>query len=171
MEKFEREIRPHVGDRRQFIASAPDPSLWPDIQVFHLNQVQYWAGISQEALLSGPDWTPSKPLPIDFGKVETIARKELRKLISDDSTWQVTSFHLRSVPVATPGANDVQLVVSRKWYFQVEMRPVSQYQPEVFADPLSHGQPERAAGQHSDSFCVFIDLSGQPGKIKMNEGR
>src|SRR5437016_82369 len=122
VEKFERGLRPHPGDQKRFLAGAPEPSISAEIRVFYINNVQYRAGISEDALRPGPDWTPSKPLPLNFAIVEAIAREELRKLISDDSTWEVTGFHLRSVRVSTPDLDDMKLRVSNtpKWYFQIE---------------------------------------------------
>jgi hypothetical protein len=158
VEKFERGNWPHPENQQHFIAGAQDPSLRAEIRVFYINNVQYWARISEDALLSSPDWAPSKPLPLDFAKAEAIAREELRKLISDDSTWEVTGFHLRSVRDSTPDMNELRLRVSStpKWYFQVELKPVSGHRPE-------------GAGQRSDSFWVFIDLSGQAGNIQAHK--
>jgi hypothetical protein len=43
------------------------------------------------------------------------------------------------------------------WYFQVEMEPVT--------EPAAIN-----AGRRSDSFWVFIDFSGRPGKIEPRDG-
>lgn len=138
-----------------FIVGAQDLALRSEIRVFWLNHVQYLARISEDALRSGPDWTPSMPLPLDFAKAEAIARQELRKLVADDSTWELTGFHLCSVRVNTADIDDPRPSAGStlKWYFQIEMKPVSAARPE-------------GVGQHSDSFWVFIDLSGQAGKIQ-----
>ena len=51
--------------------------------------------------------------------------------------------------------NDMKRVSNTpKWYFQIEMRP---------------GHRPEGAGQHSDSFWVFIDLGGQAGKIQAHQ--
>ena len=152
IEKFERGIGPHPGDQKLYTAGPLYSSSRPEIRIFYINHVQYRARISEQALLSGPDWTPSKPLPMEFAKVEAIARQELRKLVADASNWEVTGFHLRSVQLSTPDINNLQLRVT-KWYFQVEMKPLP-------------GLHLEGAELHSASFWVFIDLSGQAGKIQ-----
>src|SRR4029077_727298 len=113
VDRFERGLRSHPGGQKIFTASAQDSSLKQEIRVFYIDGVQYWATIGEEALLSGPDWTPSKPLPLDFTKVEGIARQELRRFISEDSTWEVAGFHLRSVRVGALDIDDLRRSASR----------------------------------------------------------
>ncbi len=129
-EKLERGLRPHPQDQMQFIAGPRDAGLPPQIRVFYIKNVQYWARISDAALLSSPDWTPTNRLPLDFAKAETIARKELGKLAADASTWEVTSFHLQSVGVSVGDPDTLKVSRALKWYFQVEMRPSSVQHPE-----------------------------------------
>lgn len=139
VDHFERGLRPHV--KRQFISG--DGGDVPMVRLFELNHVKYGATISQTAVALGPEWKPSKPLPIDLAKVESIARKELRKLVSDDSKWEVTEFYLQSFygPLA------------KGWYFQVGLKPM-----------VDHTLV--ASGQKSDSFWVCVDLAGEPGTVE-----
>ena len=149
-QKLERGLRPHPESQRRFISDAQGAWL-NEIRVFWINNVQYSVRISQESLLSSPDWTPTEPLPLGFAQAEIVARQELRKLIADDSNWEVSGFHLRSVRVNLPDIDNPSRVNSTlKWYFQVEMKP-------------SSGKRSEGADQHSDSFWVFIDLSGKAG--------
>ncbi len=157
VDKLERGLRPHPQDQMQFIAAPRDAELRREVRLFYINNVEYRAWIRDEALLSSPDWTPTKPLPLDFAKAETIARKELGKLVADASTWEVTGFHLPSVRVSVPNPDTLQANRTLKWYFQIEMRPPS-------------GQRSEGAAHHPDSFWVFIDFSGQAGKIESHRG-
>jgi hypothetical protein len=152
-EKLERGLRPHPQDQRQFLAGPRDAGLRPEIRVFYINNVEYRARISDAALRSSPDWTPTKPLPLDLAKAERIARQELGKLVADASTWEVAGFHLRSTGLSVGNLDTLQVSRTLKWYFQVEMRPP--------ADQRSEGGARRP-----DSFWVFIDLSGQAGEIQ-----
>ncbi len=154
LDQFERGIRPHPGGPKGYITGVPG-SADLVIRVFSLNNVQYWARISEEALLSAPDWTPSKPLPLDFTNAEAIARTQLRNLVADDAGWKVTGFHLCSAQLTAPDPDKLgaRINLRRAWYFQVEMKPVT-------------SPPPRGDGQRSDSFWVFIDLSGKPGTIE-----
>ena len=139
VDQFERGLRPHV--KRQFISG--DRGDVPMVRLFELNHVRYGATISQTAVALAPEWKPSMPLPIDLAKVESIARKELRKLVSDDSKWEVTEFHLQSFhgPLA------------KGWYFQVGLKPMEDHTLV-------------ASGQTSDSFWVCVDLAGEPGTVE-----
>ncbi len=152
-EKLERGLRPHPQAQRQFTAGPSDAGLRPEIRVFYIKNVQYSARISEAALLSSPDWTPTKRLPLDFAKAETIAHKELGKLVADASTWEVTGFHLKSVGASVGDPDTLKVSRTLKWYFQVEMRPPS-------------GQRLEGGAHQPDSFWVFIDLSGQVGVIQ-----
>jgi hypothetical protein len=154
VEKFERSFRPHPQDQMRFRGGARDDGLRSEIRVFYIKNVQYWARISESALLSSPDWTPTKPLPLDFAKAETTAREELAKLVADASAWEVTGFHLQSVGVDVGDPDTLKIGRTLKWFFQVEMMP-----------PL--GQRSESGAQHPDSFWVCIDLSGQPGEIQI----
>ena len=156
-DKLERGLRPHPQDQMQFIAGPQDAGLRPEVRVFYIHNVEYRARIRDEALVSSPDWTPTKPLPLDFAKAETIARRELGKLVADASSWEVTGFHLRSVRVSVPNLDTLQASRTPKWYFQIEMGPPS-------------GQQSEGAPHHPDSFWVFIDLSGRAGKIETHRG-
>jgi len=152
-EKLDHGLRPHPQDQTQYTAGPRDPELRPEVRVFYIKDVPYWARISDAALLSSPDWAPTNRLPLDFAKAETIARKELGKLVADASTWEVTGFHLQSVGVSVGDPDTLKVSRTLKWYLQVEMRPPS-------------GQGSEGGARHPDSFWVFINLSGQAGEIQ-----
>jgi hypothetical protein len=109
--------------------------------VFNLNGKKYEAKISNDQIADGPEWTPAVPLPLTFAKVEEIARAELRKLVSDDSTWELTELNLRRL------SNDTE----SKWYYVVKLTPRS---------------VDR--GVIPDSFYLPISLSGEIGRIQVN---
>ena len=62
---------------------------------FVLHGKTYSAMLSRAQVTASPEWTPSAPLPMSPAQAEEIARAELRKLVSDDSTWDVEEFGLR----------------------------------------------------------------------------
>ena len=142
VEQFDRGIRPHV--KREFIQSV-STGLLP-VRRFYLNNIDYEAKLSAAAVDESPEWKPSMPLPIDFEKLERIARQELHKFVAEDSGWEVTEFHLQSVRNTVPV----------KWYFQVEMKPILE-------------QPTAFTGKNADSFWLFVSFSGQPGKIELSK--
>jgi len=107
--------------------------------VFDLKGKKYRAEIDQTLITAGPDWAPTQPLPLKLGVVEESARAELRKLIKDDSTWEVTEINLRRLQ------GDLQT----KWYLVVRMMPKVR-EPNVIPD----------------SFYLPVALSGEVGAIK-----
>ena len=52
-------------------------------RLFHIAGENYRATMTHDLMQAGPDWTPSMPLPLSFGKAEEIARAELKKLVPD----------------------------------------------------------------------------------------
>jgi hypothetical protein len=139
VERFERGLRPHVA--QQGIAGGSLGAL-PPKRDFYLNGHPYSAIIRADVLDSSPDWDPSQAPPLIYSRLQEIARRELSKMVRDDTDWSVTGFHLESVPRAS----------SLKWFFQVEMKPFWNTSP-----------PEIQT--RSDSFGVCIDMSGKPGFI------
>jgi hypothetical protein len=111
-------------------------------RVFEFNHVRYCAKISQTAVVLEPEWKPSMPLPIGLATVETVARKELRKLVADDAEWEVTDFHLQAF----------RGPLGKHWYFQVGLKPKE--------------NASTTSGSQSDSFWVCVDLAGEPGTIE-----
>jgi hypothetical protein len=47
--------------------------------------IQYGSFLSHQAIQDGPQWVPTSAVPLDFSKAEEIARRQLRKLVKDDS--------------------------------------------------------------------------------------
>jgi len=76
-----------------------------------IDGVRLFSTISKESALSGPDWTPSQPLPLSFAAAEEIARAELRKLVQDEQTWFVRSVSLEHSEVNP-----------QKWHYLVGLR-------------------------------------------------
>jgi len=67
-------------------------AVWlPQKLTFPLDHESYVATISSEARLSGPSWEASSPLPLTFAAVEELARKELRKVVTDEPLWEVAA--------------------------------------------------------------------------------
>jgi len=108
---------------------------------FNLNGKKYEAKITREQIEAGPKWTPSAPLPLSLAKAEEIARDELRKLVSDDATWELTEFNLRCLNDQT----------EPKWYYVVK---------------LKHKMQDR--GVMPDLFILPISFSGELGRIQIN---
>jgi len=120
-----------------------------DLQVerksFPLDGYTYVATLNHEPVMAGPSWEASSPPPLTFDIVERAARKELRKLMSDEPSWVVFTFELHHMLGAGRGTG--------KWYYAVEFRP-----------PLVDGK-----FTHNGLFYVFIDASGNPGTVERKE--
>ena len=107
--------------------------------VFDLKGKKYEARISREEIASGPEWSVGAPLPLTFGKAEEIARTELRKLVRDDSTWEVTELALRRLDEETQS----------KWYCVVKLMPKLRDRNVI-----------------SDLFVMPIGFSGASGRVQ-----
>jgi len=106
--------------------------------MFDLKGKKYAAEIPSEAIASGPEWTPAAPLPMTFDKAVQVARGELRKIVGDDSKWEITEINLRHLG----GENE------NKWYYVLQLK-LKVRDPAVIPD-----------------FCIVpISLSGEPGRI------
>jgi len=84
-----------------------------EARLFHLNGKKFVAKMTQEEVISGPEWTPPAPLPLGLAQAEEIARRELRKLVANESTWEVTEFDLRRL----------RHQGNPKWHYAVSLRP------------------------------------------------
>lgn len=109
-------------------------------RLFHIGANTYQVTLEHDDVFDGPEWNPSLPLPLDFGKVEKIAREELRKLIPDDSRWEVTNL----------GMNRLGQTLRPEWYYTIELRPKW--------DGITASR---------DHFSEVIALSGKPGKVEL----
>ncbi len=107
------------------------PATW----TFSLDGASYVARISRDAVVAAPTWDPSKPLPLSFGKAETVARAELRKLVGDEPAWRVRSFEI------------VHLEQTASWYYVVDLKPLARREKKT------------------TGFYVLIDLSGKAGPV------
>ena len=117
-------------------------SVKGEARLFNLRAAKYQAKVTEEQVRTCPDWTSTAALPLSLEKVEQIARGELRKLVSDDSTWEVTEFSLKRLH------GDTQ----PKWFYVVTLRPFV-------------GTNNAA----SDSFSLPINSLGEPGQIKLGQ--
>jgi hypothetical protein len=115
---------------------APEVEAWG----FVLHGKTYSAMLSRAQVSASPEWTPSAPLPMTPVKAEEIARVELRKLVSDDSTWVVEEFGLRRFRGEAQG----------KWIYVVKLK--------------SEDGPTSAA---TDRFVLPISFSGEPAQVTM----
>ncbi len=119
------------------IASGATPN---EVRIFHIAANAYRVTLDHGDIFDSPEWNPSLPLPLDFGKIEKIAREELRKLIPDDSRWEVTNL----------GLNRLAQTLRPEWYYVIELRPKWD---GVMAP--------------RDRFSEIITLSGKPGKLEL----
>ena len=108
----------------------------PDTVNFWLDGQSYLARIKRDAVLAGPAWDTSKPLPLSFARAEQAARAELRKVVTDEAAWRVRSFQLTHLPN------------SSSWYYSVNLSP--------------GGKREKK----TTGFTVFIDSTGKAGTIE-----
>jgi hypothetical protein len=140
VDTFERGLRPHVSQGK--IGTVPSV-IQPQRKTFRIDGVEYASWLRGASIEDSPDWVPDQPIPLKFAQLESIARQQLAKLVTNDASWwSVTSFQLHSIAGRQ----------SLKWYFRVEMKPIWEPGPPG-TDP------------HGDSFCVSIDLAGNPGLI------
>ncbi len=107
-------------------------------------------------------WKPSMPLPLSFAKAEEIARAELKKLVDDSASWEVTELQLKRIPDedqpiwTIPSLTGTGLEFQRshtedqaKWFYLIGMKP-----------------REGSSRQKHDSFFVAMNLSGAVGIIE-----
>jgi hypothetical protein len=138
--------------------AQPQEHSW----VFHIGDKFYRAKITHDEVRLGPDWKPSMPLPLSFAKAEEIARAELKKLVDDSASWEVTELQLKRIPDAdqpiwtTPSLTGTGLEFQRnltedqvKWFYLIGMEP-----------------SEGSSRQKHDSFFVAMNLSGTAGIIE-----
>ena len=100
----------------------------------HLNGRECISILEQPTV--SPEWEPSAVLPISLSAAEKVARRELSKIVPDDSEWVATDFQISRFG---PGPD---------WYYAVTLQPVLQ---------LSGGPAE--------SFTALVDFAGSPGRV------
>ena len=118
----------------------------PRTMFFHLDDEEHTARIKRQAVLSSPTWDPSKPLPLGMARAEAIARKELMKLVTNESAWEAQSFELDKIRGTA------------HWYYVVhfmEITPHRGYTPTNFPDSVD----------------VLVDLSGRPGVFDSHDAQ
>jgi hypothetical protein len=148
------------NNRQSYIALPPQPQghAW----LFHIAGKHYHAKITHDEVKAGPDWKPSMPLPLSFAKAEEIARAELKKLVGDSASWEVTDLQLKRIPNDDqplwfePPLTGTGLEFQHspnegqaKWIYVVGMEPT-----------------EGSSRQKHDSFFAVMNLSGVVGKIE-----
>jgi hypothetical protein len=147
-------------NRQYYMAVPPQPQghAW----LFHIAGKHYRAKITHDEVKAGPDWKPSMPLPLSFSKAEEIARAELKKLVGDSASWEVTELQLKRIPNddqpiwSDPSLTGTGLESQRslnedqaKWFYLIGMEPT-----------------EGSSRQKHDSFFAVMNLSGVVGKIE-----
>lgn len=96
------------------LAQSDFPPHWsPVVHSFHIDGMPHSAKIEHSAILATKPWDPSKPLPLSLGEVEQVARKELRKLVSNDKSWEVVGFDITRLETLPNTPN---------WYYTVHFR-------------------------------------------------
>ena len=104
---------------------------------FKIDDMSLRSSIPRQMVDSGPDWWPSKPLPLSFSAAEQIGREELGKIIENESIWELTEITLQRIQC--PGREQT------KWFYSLAFRPPGGW------------------CSHPDSFTIPIALSGTPG--------
>ena len=112
------------------------------MRVFQIGANTYRVTLSHDDIFAGPEWNPSLPLPLDFRQVERITREELRKLVADESQWDVTNLGLVRLP----------RMMRPEWYYVVEL------QPKWDGVMTTRGH-----------FSLMVTLSGRPGKVELQD--
>ena len=119
---------------------APAPSKHGGFSwIFDVNGNKYESRISREEIAAGPACSLAEPLPLSLAKAEGLAREQLRKLVRDDSLWEVTELSLRRLGEDTDS----------KWYYVVKLMP-----------------KHRESNVIPDAFVVPIGFSGAVGKVQ-----
>jgi len=128
--------------------------------LFQIAGKPYRATMTRDLMRVGPDWTPSVPLPLSFGKAEEIARAELKELVPDAASWEVTDLELKR------GEDQ------RKWYYVIGLKPgASSAKPNsdsFVADVIGLEPGANSAKPDPDSFVAVMNLSGEVGTIQQD---
>jgi hypothetical protein len=106
-----------------------------------LDGLSLWNSIGLKAVLSGPDWEPSEPLPLNVTEAEKIARAELRRLVRDEPSWFVYEIALWRQHVKNGPSN--------KWHYTIGFFPLD--------------------GSSFDMLTVNVALSGEAGETSLRE--
>ncbi len=146
---------------RQYYMGVP-PQLQGRAWLFHIAGKHYRAMITHDEVEAGPDWKTAMPLPLSFSKAEEIARAELKKLVGDSASWEVTDLQLKRIPSgdqpiwSEPSLTGTGLEFQHslngylpKWFYVIGMEPT-----------------EGSSRQKHDSFFAVMNLSGVVGKIE-----
>jgi hypothetical protein len=83
---------------------------------FYVDDLRLVSGISLKTVNTGPDWSPSEPLPLSFSAAEETGRAELQKLVQNERSWYLWEITLRRAP-ALEGQE------SPKWYYTLQFLP------------------------------------------------
>lgn len=70
--------------------------------------------LDRDDVTAGPDWEPSRPVPLSSQEAEWKARQEIRRIFRDGDQWLVNAVSLHDV-------SD-----SRKWYYSIGFRSPDQ---------------------------------------------
>ena len=78
--------------------------------ICHVDGVCLQNNLARDDVTAGPDWEPSRPVPLSSREAEWKARQEIRRLFRDGDQWVVHAASLHDV-------SD-----SRKWYYSIGFR-------------------------------------------------
>jgi hypothetical protein len=101
--------------------------------------IQYGSFLSHQAIREGPKWVPTSAVPLDFSKAEEIARRQLRKLVKDDSLWSVSEFQIVRCPKAAES----------RWFYAIVFAPVIELR-----------------GEKSDTATILVTLGGKVASVR-----
>jgi hypothetical protein len=110
-----------------------------EIRKFQLDGVQYGSFLSHQVIRNGPEWVPASAVPLGVAKAEELARRELRKLVKDDSLWSVSEFQIVRCPKAAES----------RWFYAI-----------VFASVIE------LRGEKSETATILVTLGGKVAPVR-----
>lgn len=78
--------------------------------ICHVDGVCLQNNLARDDVNAGPDWEPSRPVPLSSQEAEWKARQEIRRLFRNEDQWVACAASLHDVPD------------SRKWYYSIGFR-------------------------------------------------
>ena len=171
----------NVPSRGRQYYMPPPRQLQGEAWLFHIGGKHYRAKLTDDEVKAGPDWGPSIPLPLSFSKAEEIARAELKKLVGDTASWEVTDLQLKRIanqdqPIwTTPSLEGTGLFMDPKEIDKIipflegkglEFERSLNGYPAKWFYVIVMKPTEGSSRQKQDSFFAVMNLSGVVGKIE-----
>ncbi|MGH7866949.1 MAG: hypothetical protein ACREP9_04760, partial [Candidatus Dormibacteraceae bacterium] len=117
---------------------APGNIDGTEFRKFRFAGKEYCAALNVQDIKSGPEWSPSAALPLSLGGVETAARAELNKVVTDAPEWEATNIQLSRLSEET----------GKKWYYAITFKPM------LHLGMVAPGD-----------IVVMLTIDGKPGRI------